>query len=99
MFFIFRQSYGCNHLTGTTSDETNGVGRSSLTESRYSAASPKHPDRRSMEYSRSQQGSRMLQQRQSNSRSSALVQSRTSKRIVQHQNSQSSLIYAYQHNR
>jgi ribosomal protein L39E len=52
-----------------------------------------------MEHSRSQKGSRMLQHRQSNSRSPALVQSRTSKRIVQHQNSQSSLIYTSQPNR
>ncbi|CAF4168446.1 unnamed protein product [Rotaria sp. Silwood2] len=92
-----RQNCGCNYLTRRSSDGING-GRWSLTESRYSNVSTKHPHQRSNEDCRSQKNPRVYSNRQSNYRlPPASNQSRTIKHIVQHRSSQSSLLYGYQH--
>ncbi|CAF0839019.1 unnamed protein product [Rotaria sordida] len=94
--FRCRQNCGCSYLTRRSSDGING-GRWSLTETRYSNASTKHPHRRSTDDSRSQKN-RVYSSRQSNYRlPPATNQSRTIKHIVQHRSSQSSLLYGYQH--
>jgi hypothetical protein len=79
---MFRQNFGCNNLIRTSSDGTNGGTRWSLTESRHSIASTKNAHRRS--------------NRQSNYRSPPANQTRTSKRVVQHQDSDLSLSHGHQ---
>ncbi|CAF0813151.1 unnamed protein product [Rotaria sp. Silwood1] len=92
-----RQNCGCNYLTRRSSDGIN-AGRWSLTESRYSTVSAKHPHRRSNDDCRLQKNIRVYSNRQSNYRlPPASNQSRTIKHIAQHRSSQSSLLYGYQH--
>ncbi len=77
---------------------------SSVTESRHSIGSSKHPNRRSSEYHRAHNPRVPIPTtptipvpRHSNYRTPTSAYARTSKRIVQHQNSQASLLYGYQH--
>ena len=102
-FLIFRKNYDCTNLLRTTltNDGTDGA-QSSLNESRHSAGSAKQQRRRSSEYHRahhprtpstpSAPASRL-----SNYRTATVVYAQASKRIVQHQNSQASLLYGYSH--
>ncbi len=77
------------------------VERCSLSKSRHSIGSIKHQQRRSSEYHRAHNPRALSPSipttRHSNYRTPTSVHARTSKRIVQHQNSQASLLYGYQH--
>lgn len=88
-----RQNWGCNYLTRTSSNRINRGESCSLTESRYSLGSSRHGQRRSNECSRTQNTPRMDSNRQLHYRSPGTNQSRGNKRTVQHQNSDSSLLY------
>ncbi len=96
---VFRTNYGCNRLIRTAL--TPDGERCSLSESRYSIGSVKPQQRRSSEYHRAHMPRIVTPSlpaaRQSNYRTPTSVYARASKRIVQHQNSQASLLYGYQH--
>jgi hypothetical protein len=103
-YSLFRENYGCHQLIRTTL--TADGERCSLSESRHSIGSAKQQtqsqqqNRRSSEYHRAH-NPRVLTPtlpapRHSNYRSPTSVYARASKRIVQHQNSQASLLYGYQ---
>ncbi|CAF3541044.1 unnamed protein product [Rotaria sp. Silwood1] len=98
-----RENYGCNQLLRTTlipKEQNTGV--CALSEARYSIGSAKQPRRRSSEYHRAHNPRTPTVSipvpRQSNYRTPPTSSyARASKRIVQHQNSQASLLYAYQY--
>lgn len=104
LLFLFRENAGCHELARPTLIPVGGEdgGRCSLTESRHSIGSVKNAHRRSSEYHRAHHPRTlttptMSTARQSNYRSPTSAHARASKRIVQHQNSQASLLYGYQH--
>ena len=87
--------------TTLASDGMDGV-QSSLSESRHSAGSAKQQRRRSSEYHRAHHPRTpstptVPASRLPNYRSATVVYAQASKRIVQHQNSQASLLYGYPH--
>lgn len=99
---LFRQNCSCHQLirTAIPHDGDDG-GRCSLSESRHSIGSAKTQHRRSSEYHRAHHP-RVLTPtisapRHSNYRTPTSAYARASKRMVQHQNSQASLLYGYQH--
>ncbi|CAF1081947.1 unnamed protein product [Rotaria sordida] len=102
LFYLILENYGCNQLLRTTlvpSGQNRGL--CSLTETRYSIGSGKQQRRRSSDYHRAHNPRIPTVStpvfRQSNYRTPTSPYARGSKRIVQHQNSQASLIYAYQY--
>jgi hypothetical protein len=73
----------------------------SLSESRHSIGSTRHQRRRSSEYHRAHHpriipGPSIPASRASKYRSATSAQNRASKRLVQHKNSQTSILYSYQ---
>ena len=100
---VFRKKIDCTHLVRTTlTTNTVNERQCSLTESRYSIGSSKHQRRRSSEYHRAHHPRipttpSVPAARLSNYRTATLVYAQASKRMVQHQNSQASLLYGYPH--
>ncbi|CAF2631072.1 unnamed protein product [Rotaria sp. Silwood2] len=95
-----RENYGCNQLLRTTlAPNVQNRGLCSLTEARFSIGSAKQQRRRSSDYHRAHNPRTPTVSipvpRQSNYRTPTSAHARASKRIVQHQNSQASLLYGY----